>query len=170
MLRPASNRGPRVVDLGANYSFGARAAGSSVLEHDNPQLRTIQAAMLGTLVLMKKNTQGPTSQLTGRWRIIEMDEWDSDAIDLLKLGFIEFTGDRHGEFGFIVVRGWMDCRPYERDGQPGVEFSWNGDDDGRETSGRGWAVLVDDETVEGHIFFHLGMDSAFVAKPFGNVH
>lgn len=122
--------------------------------------------MVGILADMEMSAQGSSPQLTGRWRITEMDEWDSDAIDMVQPGFIEFTGDRHGDFGFIVVRGWMDCRPLERDGQPGVEFSWNGDDDGRETSGRGWAVLVDDETVEGHIFFHMGMDSAFEAKPY----
>ena len=118
---------------------------------------------------MNENLSRSVSQLTGRWRITEMDEWDSDAIDMVQPGFIEISEDRHGEFGFIVVRGWMDCRPLERNGEPAIEFSWTGDDDGRETSGRGWAVLVDDETVEGHIFFHLGMDSAFVAKPFGNV-
>ncbi|MFI8411056.1 hypothetical protein ACIGB6_00975 [Paeniglutamicibacter gangotriensis] len=118
---------------------------------------------------MNQNLSRSVSQLTGRWRITEMDEWDSDAIDMVQPGFIEFSEDRHGEFGFIVVRGWMDCRRFERNGEPGVEFSWTGDDEGDETSGRGWAVLVDDETVVGHIFFHLGMDSAFVAKPFGNV-
>jgi hypothetical protein len=117
---------------------------------------------------MEISAQGSSPQLTGRWRITEMDEWDSDAIDMVQSGFIEFSGDRHGELAFIVVRGWLDCRTREQDGRPGVEFSWSGDDEGDETSGRGWAVLVDDETVEGHIFFHLGMDSAFVAKPFVN--
>ncbi|KAA0974210.1 hypothetical protein FQ154_16365 [Paeniglutamicibacter gangotriensis] len=118
---------------------------------------------------MNQNLSRSASQLTGRWRITEMDEWDSDAIDLVQPGFIEISEDRHGEFSFIVVRGRMDCRPLERNGEPAIGFSWTGDDDGRETSGWGWAALVDDETVEGHIFFHLGMDSAFVAKPFGNV-
>ena len=124
--------------------------------------------MVVSLAVMETSTQGSTPRLTGRWRITEMDAWDSDAIDLVQPAFIEFSEDRHGEFGFIVVRGWMDCRPVLRDGQPGVEFSWSGDDEGDETSGRGWAVLVDDETVEGHIFFHLGMDSAFVARPFAD--
>ncbi|GAA1884309.1 hypothetical protein GCM10009715_33240 [Paeniglutamicibacter psychrophenolicus] len=117
---------------------------------------------------MNQSASGSASHLTGRWRITEMDEWDSDAIDMVQPAFLEFSGDRHGEFGFIVVRGWMDCRPREREGRPGVEFSWSGDDEGDETSGRGWAVLVDDETVEGHIFFHLGMNSAFIARPFVN--
>lgn len=97
-----------------------------------------------------------------------MDAWDAEAIDLVQPGYIQFSGDRQGEFGFIVVRGWMDCRPFQRDGQAGVEFSWTGDDDGDEAGGRGWAVLLDDETLHGHIFFHMGMDSAFVAKPYGD--
>nr|WP_042190371.1 hypothetical protein [Kibdelosporangium sp. MJ126-NF4]CEL19279.1 hypothetical protein [Kibdelosporangium sp. MJ126-NF4]CTQ94922.1 hypothetical protein [Kibdelosporangium sp. MJ126-NF4] len=33
-------------------------------------------------------------------------------------------------------------------------------------NGRRWAVLVDDEMIEGHLFFHLGDDSSFRAKPF----
>lgn len=117
---------------------------------------------------MEKNAQVSTPQLTGRWRITDMDEWDAEAIDLVAPGFIEFSGDSHGELGFIVVRGSLDCRPVTREGQPGVEFSWEGDDDGRAASGRGWAFLVDEETVRGHIFFHLGMDSAFVAKPYAD--
>ena len=32
-------------------------------------------------------------------------------------------------------------------------------------SGRGWAVLADDE-IEGHLFFHVGDDSSFRAEPF----
>ncbi len=71
-----------------------------------------------------------------------------------------------GQFGFIAVNGWLDCRPVERDGRPGMEFTWEGSDEGDQVSGRGWAVLVNDDTIEGHLFFHLGDDSSFRAKPF----
>lgn len=104
-------------------------------------------------------------RLTGRWRIVEMDLWDRDAIDLIEPGFIEFTRNRTGEFGFIAVRGSMDCRTTERNGRPLVEFSWIGDDEGDEVSGRGWAMLLDDATLEGHLFFHMGDDSGFRADP-----
>lgn len=104
-------------------------------------------------------------RLTGRWRIVEMSGWDRDAIDLVEPGFIEFTG-RAGQFGFIAVRGWLDCRPVARDGQIGVEFTWEGVDEGDQVCGRGWAYLADDETIEGHLFFHNGDDSSFRAKPF----
>jgi hypothetical protein len=101
----------------------------------------------------------------GRWRIVEMSAWDRDAIDLVEPGFIEFARNGAGQFGFIAVRGRLDCRPVEREGRAGVEFTWEGDDEGDQVSGRGWAVLVDDETVEGHLFFHLGADSSFLATP-----
>lgn len=104
--------------------------------------------------------------LTGRWRIVEMDMWDREAIDLVEPGFIEFAEDGTGQFGFIAVRGWMDCRTTERDGRTGVEFSWDGVDEGDQVGGRGWVALVDDATIEGHLFFHLGDDSGFRAEPF----
>lgn len=95
-----------------------------------------------------------------------MSGWDWDAIDLVQPGFIEFAKDGTGQFGFIVVRGWLDCRTVEREGRPGVEFSWEGVDEGDQVSGRGWAALADDETIEGHLFFHLGDDSDFQAELF----
>jgi hypothetical protein len=105
-------------------------------------------------------------RLTGRWRIVEMSGWDRDAIDLVKPGFIKFAKDGTGEFGFIAVSGWLDCRSVERDGRVGVEFTWEGVDEGDQVSGRGWAILVDDAMIEGHLFFHLGDDSSFRAAPF----
>jgi hypothetical protein len=105
------------------------------------------------------------SHLTGRWRIVEMDLWDRDAIDLVEPGFIEFTRDGTGHFGFIAVRGTMDCRTTERNGNPVVEFSWIGDDEGDEVSGRGWATLHEDATLTGHLFFPMGDDSGFRADP-----
>ena len=95
-----------------------------------------------------------------------MGGWDRDAIDLVEPGFIEFAKDRTGRFGFIAVDGWLDCRPVERNGRPGVEFTWEGSEEGDQVSGRGWAVLLDDETIQGHLFFHMGDDSSFRAEPF----
>jgi hypothetical protein len=102
--------------------------------------------------------------LMGRWRIVEMDMWDRDAIDLLEPGFIEFAGDGTGQFGFIALRGWMHCRSTERDGRTSVEFSWDGVDEGDQVSGRGWATVVDDVTLKGHLFIHRGDDSGFRAE------
>ena len=105
-----------------------------------------------------------STSIIGRWRITEMDNWDQEAVDLVQPGFIEFDDDGLGSLGFIVVTGELDCRDAERDGEPGVEFSWQGSDEGDEVSGRGWAALNPDGTREGHIYFHLGDGSAFRAE------
>jgi hypothetical protein len=105
------------------------------------------------------------TSLIGRWRIVEMSGWDRDAIDLIEPGFIEFAADGTGEFGFIAVRGRLEGRPLTRAGRVGVEFSWDGIDDGDQVSGRGWALVVDDTRIEGHLYFHLGDDSSFQAEP-----
>ena len=95
-----------------------------------------------------------------------MGEWDRDAIDLVEPGFIEFAEDGTGQFRVIAVRAWLDCRSVERNARPAVEFTWEGDDEGDEVSGRGWASLVDDGAlIDGHLFFHLGDDSSFRAEP-----
>jgi hypothetical protein len=114
---------------------------------------------------MAKGISRSTTSLTGRWRIVQMSGWDRDAIDLVEPGFIEFAGDGTGQFGFIAVRGWLDCRWVERDGRTGVEFTWAGDDEGDQVSGRGWASPADGGGIEGHLFFHMGDDSSFRAEP-----
>src|SRR3954447_3342119 len=103
------------------------------------------------------------AEFTGRWRITSMELWDTDAIDLVAPGFIEFDRDGTGRFGFIVVEGWMDCRGTIRDGRRYVEFTWEGSHEGDQVSGRGWAGLAEDGTLDGRIFFHLGDDSGFRA-------
>lgn len=60
----------------------------------------------------------------------------------------------------------MDCRPGERDGRDSVEFTWQGSDEGDEASGRGWAMLTDDGSLQGHLYFHLGDNSGFRAVRF----
>ncbi len=56
----------------------------------------------------------------------------------------------------------MDCREAPRDGRQGVEFSWQGSDECDPAGGRGWAMLEDDGSLRGRIFFHLGDDSALL--------
>jgi hypothetical protein len=92
-----------------------------------------------------------------------MDLWDREALDLLGPAFIEFRQDLTGSFRFVAVEGWMDCREAHRDGSVGVEFTWDGSDDGDPASGRGWAALGNDGSLLGHIYFHLGDDCRFQA-------
>jgi len=99
----------------------------------------------------------------GRWRIVEAELWDRQALDLVAPAFIQFDKNGMGRFGFIAVEGWMDCRHEERDGRPAVEFSWEGSDDCDHASGRGWAAVEEDGSLAGRIYFHLGDDSRFLA-------
>lgn len=110
-----------------------------------------------------------STSVMGQWRITEMDNWDQEAVDLVQPGFIEFDDDGLGSLGFIVVKGELDYRNADRDGRPGVEFSWQGSDEGDDVSGRGWAALNPNGTLAGHIYFHLGDDSAFRAERFNGV-
>ena len=101
--------------------------------------------------------------MKGRWRIVEMELWDEDAIDLLGPAFIEITADGRGSFRFIAVEGWMDIRRVQRDGTPAIEFSWEGNDECDPVNGRGWATLQGDGSLSGRIYIHGGDDSAFRA-------
>lgn len=53
--------------------------------------------------------------LVCRWRIIEMDLWDREAIELVGPGYLEFREDGMASFGLIAVKGWLDCRPVQTD-------------------------------------------------------
>jgi hypothetical protein len=100
---------------------------------------------------------------TGRWRIVSMSAWEDDYLDEEVEAFIEFNDRGWGSFHFGNVQGQMDCRQTTRDGEPAVEWSWDGNAEMDAAQGRGWAVLRDDE-LHGMIFFHGGDDSEFVAK------
>ena len=52
----------------------------------------------------------------GTWRIIEMEQWDQDYIDLVVPGYIAFREDQRGEFQFGAVHGDLDYRivPYQK--------------------------------------------------------
>lgn len=105
----------------------------------------------------------PKSPFTGRWRIVSMSAWAKDYIDLEEEGYFEFDGKHGGEFHFGCVHGYMDCKPATRDGEPAVEWSWDGNDEMDPALGRGWAVVKGDE-LHGVIFFHGGDESEFVAE------
>lgn len=105
----------------------------------------------------------PKSPIEGRWNIVSMTEWDEDYLHEEGPAFIEFNPKGTGEFHFGYVQGQMDCQATERNGKPAVEFTWDGNDETEHVFGRGWAVLEDDQ-LEGMMFFHFGEDSGFTAR------
>jgi hypothetical protein len=106
----------------------------------------------------------PANPFTGRWRIVSMPTWDDDYLDEEMQAFIEFDDKDVGEFHFGYVHGSMDCRLTTRDGEPAVEWSWDGNAEMDPAQGRGWAVLRGGE-LHGMIFLHMADDSEFVARP-----
>ena len=102
----------------------------------------------------------PPKKFLGAWRIVETELWDEDALDLVVPAHMTFKENGLGTFRMIAVQGEIDAR-FEGNR---VEFSWVGDDDGSESSGRGWGEIGTDGKLRGRIYFHQGDDSAFVAR------
>ena len=97
----------------------------------------------------------------GEWQIIHMELWNTD-LDLLGPPHLTLDHRGHGSLRFLAIEAELDYRSVERQGHPGVEFSFEGHDDGDRISGRGWAVLTSD-ALGGRIFIHQGDDSGFTA-------
>jgi hypothetical protein len=107
-----------------------------------------------TVVTKKK------SPFAGVWRIIAMEQWDRDYIDLDGPGFIKFERGDSGAMRFGAVEIDLDCSSdatAER-----IEFSFEGHNDADPCSGRGWAEIRNGQLC-GMIFIHGGDKSWFEA-------
>ena len=98
----------------------------------------------------------------GTWRIVETELWDPKALDLVVPATLTIGKDSQGRIAFIAFEAHIDYRLAVRDGQPAIEFSFHGFDEGDEVMGRAWAVL-EGERLRGRLFFHQGDESWFVA-------
>lgn len=92
-----------------------------------------------------------------------MELWELDDLDLLGPAQIALERGGRGRMNFIAVDLLLDYQLARRDNRDGVEFTFDGSDEGDRVSGRGWAVL-DGQQLRGHIYFHQGDDSGFVAR------
>jgi hypothetical protein len=91
----------------------------------------------------------------GRWRIVEMDNWDNDFLDLVEEAHITFEGAADGEIIFGALTGFLDVRYGARDGSACA-------DENDPACGRGWAILGTAARLVGHFYIHNGDDSGFV--------
>src|SRR5947207_11361971 len=84
----------------------------------------------------------------GLWHIVSMDQWVEDYFNEEVQAFIEFEGNGNGHFQFGYVQGYMDWRPATRDGEPAVEWPWEGTDGADMTpmTGRGGSDRGDGTT------------------------
>ena len=99
----------------------------------------------------------------GTWRIVEMEGWDADYFNMEVPAHITIRRDLTGEFQFGLVRGELDGRVETVDGLTRFDFSWSGFDENDAMTGRGWLCL-DGDHADGHVFIHLGDDSAMKAE------
>jgi hypothetical protein len=99
-------------------------------------------------------------KFNGRWKICEMELWDCDYIDMVEEGYIEFKEKGGSGFHFGCVYAQIDCSPDE---ESKMDFSFEGDDEGQEVSGRGWVKINDNKELIGLIAFHQGDKSRFKA-------
>lgn len=147
------------------------AVADSEPERGAPEPRPFASSAKPSVVQAGPGRQGragtEAKSIVGTWRIGWMAAWDQDVIDQEASAFIKIDRGCAGRFGFAAVRGEIDGRVEIRDGRPSVEFTWAGIDDGHPCCGRGWAALLPDGSLEGHLYFHQGDDSAFRAAPFG---
>lgn len=98
----------------------------------------------------------------GKWRIVEMEAWDQDYVDMEVPGYLRIGSDGTGRFQFGLVTGDIDGRVEQCGNVPRFEFSWFGQDENDPVCGRGWVVIENGE-LNGRIDLHLADDSAFRA-------
>ncbi|WP_293352530.1 MULTISPECIES: hypothetical protein [unclassified Microcoleus] len=103
-------------------------------------------------------------QYQGKWRITEMDEWDSDYLDMEVEAYIEIDSKGSGEFQFGLVFGQIDGEVVKNRGDERLEFTWEGNDESDTTFGSGWLKLNDKDSIEGRIKIHQGDSSGLVAE------
>lgn len=52
---------------------------------------------------------GFAKAFAGRWRIVEMDVWDNDFLDLVEESHLTFKGSADGEIAFGALKGIPRC-------------------------------------------------------------
>jgi hypothetical protein len=99
--------------------------------------------------------------LVGKWRIVESGTWPRDHLDLCGPAFLRIDADGTGKMAFGAL-----CASIDSGFTPsGVDFEWNGADEGDQVTGTGWADLREDGCLEGEIAYDNGDDTSFIAKP-----
>jgi hypothetical protein len=98
----------------------------------------------------------------GKWRIVEMPEYESGYPNMMEPAYILFDGKGGGEFAFGCVAGAI----YGAGGADAkaVEFTWDGNDEMGEASRDGWVELQPGGLLTGQICSHRGDQADFIAR------
>jgi hypothetical protein len=100
-------------------------------------------------------------KLQGKWRIIETALWDKAYLDLCGPAFIQMDANGNAEMQYGAMTASLDIG-YT---QTGIDFEWNGADEGDQVDGTGWAELQDDGALIGEISYRNGDETTFKAIP-----
>ncbi len=94
----------------------------------------------------------------GRWKIIWMELWDQEFVNLCGTGHITIDEKGNGEFEFGAVNGSFDIAL----DQTYFNSEWDGCDEMDEVSGDIYGALEGEE-LQGNISFYRGDESEFRA-------
>ena len=100
-------------------------------------------------------------RLAGKWRIVETSAWDRAHFDLVGPAFISVVEKGHGEMAFGALEASLDCG-FTPDG---IDFVWNGADEGDQVCGGGWATFAKTATSKAKSSYHNGDETTFIASP-----
>lgn len=103
------------------------------------------------------------NRIAGKWRIVETAAWEKQHLDLCGPAFIEVDAEGRGDMAFGALEASLECGFTPN----GIDFEWNGADEGDQVSGDGWADLRDDGCLEGEIAYHNGDETTCIAAPWG---
>ena len=97
-----------------------------------------------------------------RWRIVEVDDaWDLD-LDVEEPAHLDVGQDGHGEMVFFLLGASVDAR---RVSDARFDFTWKGQWENDEQSGRDVAELGDNGDLRIHLWIHFGDELLLRATP-----
>lgn len=105
----------------------------------------------------------PALPLEGRWEIHSVEGYDEAELRVELEPFVEFRAEGDGAFHFALIRGSMEYRVEEQDGQPVAQFTFDAHHGAEPLCGGGSAAVVGGQ-LEGVIWLHTGQQSRFVAR------
>lgn len=100
-------------------------------------------------------------RFVGKWRIVETGAFPREHLDLCGPAFLHIDATGRGDMAFGALDASLDVSFTPN----GIDFEWNGADEGDQISGDGWADLRDDGCLEGDIAYHNGDEATFIAQP-----
>lgn len=103
-------------------------------------------------------------KFAGKWRILDMELWDEDYLDMEVEAFFTVNKNGTGSFQFGLVSGVLIGRVVKHGRTERLEFTWDGNDECDHAFGAGWLKMRSGDHVTGSITFHGGDTSGFNAQ------